>query len=71
VLVPALLFAPEPSVVPRGPALACDKEVTGHAASVAGAHGERRLGVRWPRSGPGPVAQPVFKTGEAWQPHAG
>ena len=24
-----------------------------------------------PRSGRGPVAQPVFKTGEAWQPHAG
>jgi hypothetical protein len=23
------------------------------------------------RSGMGPVAQPVFKTGEAWQPHAG
>ena len=23
------------------------------------------------RSGTGPVAQPVFKTGEAWQPHAG
>jgi len=23
------------------------------------------------RSGMGPVAQPVFKIGEAWQPHAG
>ena len=31
--------------------------------------GRRRL--RWLRSGTGPVAQPVFKTGEAWQPHAG
>jgi hypothetical protein len=24
-----------------------------------------------PRSGMGPVAQPVFKTGEVWQPQAG
>src|SRR5947208_10831814 len=26
--------------------------------------------LRWLRSGMGPVAQPVFKTGAAWQPHA-
>ena len=27
--------------------------------------------LRCARSGTGPVAQPVFKTGEVWQPHAG
>ncbi len=27
--------------------------------------------VTLPKERPGPVAQPVFKTGEAWQPHAG
>jgi hypothetical protein len=43
-------------------------EPPAHTGIVSPLEGQK-LG--WPRSGPGPVAQPVFKTGEAAQPVAG
>ena len=41
------------------------------ATSACCAAGPGPPELRLPRSGTGPVAQLVFKTGEAWQPHAG
>ena len=41
------------------------------SACSGAARAPDRAALRLPRSGTGPVAQPVFKTGEAWQPHAG
>ena len=43
----------------------------GSATSACCAAGPGPPELRLPRSGMGLVAQPVFKTGEAWQPHAG
>src|SRR2546429_2915480 len=48
------------------------KHTVGRRARHASDHPQapESRSLRWLRSGTGPVAQPVFKTGAAWQPHA-